>query len=128
MKTILVDAADTFTVDGKIHQELYGLLETYPNKKIVVTNANDEEQPKYGLVDLPYELFTLSHEPNKTDSDYFIKLFERFNLSADEVIYFEHSIDAVKSAESIGITSYYYDSDKRDLVALKKFLDENLNS
>lgn len=47
-------------------------------------------------------------------------------LSKEDVIYFEHSPDAVKSAQSVGINTYYYDNDKKDLGKLEKFLDENL--
>jgi HAD superfamily hydrolase (TIGR01509 family) len=126
MKTILVDAAYTFTVDGKVFKEMYELLETYPNRKIILTNANDEQMPKYGLVDLPYELFTLSHQPDKDDPVYFQKMLEHFDLKVEDVVYFEHGEGAVKSAESIGIKSYHYDADKKDLVALKNFLDQNL--
>lgn len=126
MKTILVDAADTFTVEGEIDRALYELLEQYPNKKIILTNANDEQMPQYGLVDLPYELFTLKHHPDKVDPVYFQTMLKYFNLSADDVVYFEHNLDAVKSAESVGIPSYHFDHEKRDLVALKTFLDKNL--
>jgi len=41
-------------------------------------------------------------------------------------IYFEHNSDAVKSSQSVGINTFYYDNDKKDLTALKQFLDENL--
>lgn len=34
--------------------------------------------------------------------------------------------NAVKSAESIGIKTFHYDKDKKDLVSLKNFLDKNL--
>jgi FMN phosphatase YigB (HAD superfamily) len=81
----------------------------------------------FGLVDLPYELFTLKHEPNKTDPTYFKKMLDHFNLSSEDVVYFEHSPEAVESAESVGIVSHYYDPEKKDLDALKTFLDENLN-
>ena len=47
-------------------------------------------------------------------------------MDKKEVIYFEHNPDAVKSAQSIGIETYYYDNDKKDLIGLKKFLAENL--
>jgi hypothetical protein len=49
-----------------------------------------------------------------------------YNLDVNDVIYFEHSIDAVKSAESVGITSYFYDATAKDLGALKVFLDKNV--
>jgi len=53
-------------------------------------------------------------------------MLQHFSLSKDEVVYFEHNPEAVKSAESVGIKSYYYDPEKKDLEALKKFLTENL--
>jgi len=126
MKTILVDAWATFVTEEGIDQEMYTLLESYPNSKIILTNANDEEIPKYGLVDLPYELFTLKHEPNKTDPEFFTKFFKHFNLTKDDVVYFEHTPEAVEAAKSLGITSYHFDHEKRDMDALKKFLDENI--
>jgi HAD superfamily hydrolase (TIGR01509 family) len=127
MKTILVDAVDTFVIEGQgIFKEMYDLLETYPNRKIVLTNANDEEAKKFGLDAVPYELFSLKHEPNKTDPKYFELMLVHFGLSKDDVVYFEHNPKAVESAESMGIKSYYYDSEKRDLVALKDFLDSNI--
>lgn len=126
MKTILVDAAGTFVIEGEgIFKELHELLEQYPNPKIILTNANDEQMPKYGLVNLPYPLFTLKHNPDKVDPEYFKQMLNHFKLEAKDVIYFEHSAEAVESARSVGITSYFYDAEKKDLVALKEFLDGN---
>ena len=130
MKTILVDAVHCFIIekDGKfvIFQEMYELLETYPNRKIILTGANDEQQEKFGLNNVPYQFFTLKHNPEKTDPEYYKIMLEKFNLNKDGVIYFEHDANAVKSAETVGINTYYYDNDKKDLKGLKKFLDENL--
>jgi hypothetical protein len=53
-------------------------------------------------------------------------LFEHFNITKEEVVYFEHSLDAVKSAQSVGIYTYFYDDEKKDLESLKKFLDDSL--
>ncbi len=53
-------------------------------------------------------------------------MLEYFGLSKDDVIYFEHNENAVKSAKTVGIKSYHYDHEEKDLVALKKFLTENL--
>lgn len=129
MKTILVDAVDTFVIEGKgIFEPMHELLEKYPNRKIILTNADDEGMVEYGLTNLPYELFTLKHKPDKTDPLYFRTMLTHYNLTKDDVIYFEHNPDAVKSAESVGIVSYRYDPDKKDLNELKKFLDKNLNS
>lgn len=126
MKTILVDAVNTFVVDRKIFKEMYELLEKYPNNKIILTNADDEQIESFGLINLPYKIFTLKHNPDKVDSVYFLKMFEKLGLSKDDVIYFEHHIDAVKSAESVGIVTYHYNKDEKDLSKLGEFLDNNL--
>ncbi|GMU74204.1 MAG: hypothetical protein AMXMBFR44_4020 [Candidatus Campbellbacteria bacterium] len=127
MKTILVDAVFVFVdKEGNIATTLHELLETYPNRKILLTGADDEQFKMWKLDTMPYEVFTLKHNPEKSDPSYYRKMLEHFGLSANDVVYFEHSPDAVKSAQSIGITSYYYDHEKRDLSALKSFLDKNL--
>ena len=66
MKTILVDAVDTFVIEGDgVFQPMFDLLEKYPNRKIILTNANDEQVVEFGLINLPYEMFTLKHNPDK---------------------------------------------------------------
>ena len=127
MKTILVDAVGTFVIEGQgIYKPMHDLLETYPNRKIILTNANDEQMVKFGLTDMPYEVFTLKHNPDKPDPSYFKTMLDHFGLKPEDVIYFEHNPDAVRSAESAGITSYRYDDQKRDMQDLKTFLDANL--
>lgn len=130
LKTILVDAINGFVVETangiQIFKEMYDLLEVFPNYKILLTGADDEQFKKWGLDKMPYEVFTLKHNPEKTDPKYYETLLQKFGLNKNEVIYFEHNPEAVKTAESIGIKSYYYDHEKRDLEALKKFISENL--
>lgn len=132
MKTILVDAVDAFVVETengffRVFKEMQELLDSFENRKIILTGATkDEGFKKYGLDNMPYEVFTLEHNPEKTDPAYFQKLLEQYGLASDDVIYFEHNPEAVRSAESIGIKSYYYDNEKKDLEALKYFLTENL--
>jgi HAD superfamily hydrolase (TIGR01509 family) len=124
MKTVLVDAVDCFVSDeGKIFEEMHDLLETYPNKKIILTGANDEQFKMFGLDKMPYEVFTLKHNPEKTEPAYYETMLSHFNLTKGDVIYFEHNPEAVKSAQSAGIKTYFYDNDKKDLMGLKKFLD-----
>lgn len=127
MKTILVDAVDCFvSPQGQIFEEMYVLLEKYPNIKIILTGANDEQFKKFGLDKMPYEVFTLKHNPEKTDPVYFDKMLEHYGLAKDEVLYFEHNPKAVESAESVGIKSYFYDNEKKDLISLQTFLDNNI--
>jgi HAD superfamily hydrolase (TIGR01509 family) len=127
MKTILVDAVKCFvSEDGKIFNEMYDLLETFPNKKIILTGAGYDKFKTYNLEKMPYPVFTLQHNPEKTNPEYYKIMLKRFNLNKEEVIYFENRIEAVKSAESVGIKTFHYDPIKKDLVALKNFLDANL--
>lgn len=107
---------------------MHTLLETYPNTKIILTNANDDEMEKFGLLGLPYDMFTMKHEPNKTDPSFYKTMLEHFNLRVQDVVYFEHNIDAVKSAKSIGITTYHYDKETKDIAGLKNFLDTHAKS
>jgi HAD superfamily hydrolase (TIGR01509 family) len=127
-KTILVDAINAFVIKGEgIFKEMHKLLEGYSNKKIILTGANDEQMEMFGLNKMPYPVFTLKHEPEKADPEYYKKMLAHFNLAVEDVVYFEHNPDAVKSAQSVGIATYYYDKDAKDLIKLKKFLDDNLS-
>lgn len=127
MKTILVDAINGLVLeDGSIVEPMHELLETYPNNKLILTGANDEQFRHFKLDQAPYEVFTLKHNPEKTDPEYFKILLEKYSLQADDVVYFEHSAEAVKSAQSVGIAAYFYDHTRENIIALKQFLDENL--
>ena len=59
--------------NGKVvmNREMKELLNSFENKKIVLTNANDEEMIKFGIDKSPYKVFSLKHKPNKTDEKYF---------------------------------------------------------
>jgi len=127
MKTILVDAINTFVIKGEgVFAKMYKLLEEYPNKKIILTGANDEEMIVFGLNEMPYNVFTLKHHPEKTDPNYYTSMLEYFNLRVKDVIYFEHNQNAVRSAKSVGINTFHYEKDKQDLAALKEFIDSKL--
>ncbi len=130
MKTILVDAVYTFIIKSgdkfELNKSMHELLEKYPNKKIILTNASDDKYESYGLNNMPYEFFTLKHNPDKIDPKYFEIFLNQYNLKAEDVVYFEHDIEAVKSAKSVGINSYFYDENKKDLVELDNFLKTNL--
>lgn len=122
MKTVLVDAVDCFvSKDGRIFTEMHDLLESYPNRKIILTGANEEQFKQFGLDKMPYEVFTLQHSPEKTDPKYYQMMLEHFNLDRVNVIYFEHNDKAVEIARSAGINSYHYDSRKKRSRSSEKF-------
>ncbi len=127
MKTILVDGISGLILkDGTLFQEMYELLEQYPNPKLVLTGANDEQWKQFNLDISPYEVFTLKHNPEKTDPKYFEIPLEKYQLGPDEAVYFEHSEEAAKTAEFVGLKTYFYDHTQQDLRALKIFLDSSL--
>ena len=131
MKTILVDAVDGFVIETKkgfqIFKEMHDLLETFPNAKIILTGANEEQYKKFGLDKMPYEVFTLKHNPEKTDPKYFETMLKNFGLSKDEVVYFEHNPGSRKKCRVGWDKVVLLRPAEKDLVALKGFLTENLD-
>lgn len=126
MKTILVDAIDVLIVDeNKINQNLYNLLESYPNPKIIVTGATEEQVLRHGLDHAPYTVFNCAHNPEKSEPDYFKILMREHSLAAEDLIYFDHSEAALRSAQSVGVTTYFYNAATKDMLELKSFLDAN---
>jgi|AntRauTorcE11897_2_1112592.scaffolds.fasta_scaffold68388_2 FMN phosphatase YigB (HAD superfamily) len=127
-KIILVDAVECFVSEqGEMNEAMHQLLENYPNPKVILTGAPDEKLSMYGLDKVPYEVFSLKQNPPKSDPKYFEMFLSSKNLVAEDVIYFEHSMEAFKSAESVDIKSYLYNPEENDLVALKEFIDSSLS-
>ena len=125
MKTILVDAWNTFvTIDG-INLPMHKLLENYENTKIILTNATKQEQLKLGMKDMPYTVFSLEHNPDKTNPKYFSEMLSYFSLIPNDVVYFEHYKNAVNSAKSMHIETLWFKQGS-ELVILEEFLKKNL--
>jgi HAD superfamily hydrolase (TIGR01509 family) len=122
MKTILVDLVHVFVTKEGINQEMYEMLEEFPNPKILLTGAYGDMIEKYGLDKMPYEVFSLKGNPPKSNPEYFRIMLKHFNLTPDDVVYFEHNEGAMKGAESAGIKTYFYDRVENDVPALKEFL------
>lgn len=129
MKTILVDAVDAFVIKTEngfeIFEPMRKMLDEFPNPKIILTGANDEQFKKFGLDKMPYEVFTLKHNPEKTDPKYYELMLKNFELSPEDVVYFEHNPEAVESAQSVGIKTHFWDNEKRPLRELLIFLEHN---
>ena len=53
-------------------------------------------------------------------------MLENYGLTVEDVVFFEHNPEAVKSAETAGIKTMYYDPERRDLIELKRFIQENI--
>ncbi len=126
MKTILVDAYNTFVTNEWINFEMQKMLNNFENKKIILTNADEKKQKELGLVNLPYEMFSWNFNPLKTDKKFYEIFLEKYSLKSSELIYFEHNLEAVKSARSVWIKTFHYDKDKKDLVKLEEFLKQEI--
>ena len=125
MKTILVDAWNTFVTADGINKEMQLLLDSFDNPKIIVTNANTEELVTFGIVNMPYPVFSLSHNPNKSNPTYFGQLLSNYSLTNTNVVYFEHNEEASKAAQSLNIKTLWLERES-SLIELKQFLDNNL--
>ncbi len=126
MKTILVDAYNTLVTDEGINADMLDMLEQFDNPKIVLTNADDEKQIELWLVDMPYEMFTLNFNPKKDTPEYYEIFLEKYNFSPDDVVYFEHNADAVDSAKSIGIPTFHYNKEDKNIEEVKDFLQAHI--
>lgn len=70
-----------------------------------------------------WEAFSLEEEGIKKDNqEYFKRLLAKFNLSPEEVIYFDHKKESVETARKLGILSMHYTDDK----SIMKFIEDNL--
>ena len=122
MKIILVDAWNTFVKKKEIDIELFKILESFTNKKIILTNADEIERKEFGIINMPYQVFSLSHNPEKTDIKYYKILCDQFKLKVSNLLYIEHNNKAFKTAVLFGIKSYLYTGNNQNV---KKFLEDN---
>jgi FMN phosphatase YigB (HAD superfamily) len=67
-----------------------------------------------------------TNTPEKIDPKYYETMLRHFGSTTNDVIYFENKEEAVKSARSVGITTYHYNPEKKDIEGLKEFIDKNL--
>ncbi len=121
IKAILADAVNTLTDKEKgLNKELADILQDSGKNIIVVTNANPDEI-KNDLRDYNFQIFSLLKKPDKSNSKYFKELLKQYSLSSQEVIYFDHKEENIKSAQELGIKSILYRNNKQ----IKDFIYSN---
>jgi FMN phosphatase YigB (HAD superfamily) len=127
MKFILVDAVHTL-IDSNfnVDQEMFKMLESFQNQKIIVTNAGGESLERIEKLGILYPIFTLCRNPEKINSDYFRQFMMQYDCKNSDLLYFDHNILAVKAAEIVGIKSFHYEVEKRNIEEVKNFLTDNL--
>ena len=100
------------------------ILEKFPCDKIIVTNANLSEQKDLGIINMPYSVFSLSHNPEKTNKLYFDILCNEKKLKKEELLYIEHNIVSVETAKTFGIKSILFNE---NYLEIEEFLNQNYN-
>ena len=68
------------------------------------------------------DIFTLSENPSKKDPKYFQTLMGKYNISPDDIVYFDHKQEHVDAALKAGIKlSTFYS----DYASVKDFIEDN---
>jgi alanyl-tRNA synthetase len=128
-RLILVDGMDcVYDEDFKINEELLKIINNFNTHTILTVNGFREKG--YNLIksqstgyDTNWKAFSLEEEKIKKENpEYFNTLLKRFNLVPEEVIYFDHDKNSIKTAEKLGILSKHY----TDINSIKKFIEDNL--
>jgi leucyl-tRNA synthetase/ADP-ribose pyrophosphatase YjhB (NUDIX family) len=126
--TILIDAVFCLinkTESGmSLNQELFDYLERLPQRKIVVTNAKDQNLVTIKqLVGDKFEVFSLRFDPEKTDPKFYETMIKNLSIDTSSTIYFDHNTDNLKSAKSNGIHCFQYTSNQQAISTLKTLFD-----
>ena len=73
-----------------------------------------------------YLLCTGLFDNYENDLNYYKILLEQFDLAVEDLIYIEHNMEAIRSAESLNIKVFHYDKDLKDINKLNQFLELNI--
>ncbi len=126
IKAILVDAINClFNKDRELNEELLNILKSYNTKLIIVTNADLKDPKNNPIIELKkqnIDIFSLKGNPEKTSPEYFKEFLKKHKLQPEDIIYFDHKEENIKSAKSIGIISELYKNNKE----AKEFVENNL--
>ena len=131
MKTILVDAIHCYIEkqdNGSflINKEMHTMLESFQERKILLTGSPKDTFDERQLTHAPYTVFSLEQDPPKANPEYYKIMLQYFQLTPDEVVHFEHNQTSIQSAEAAGITTYFYDNQKKDIRALQRYIQDNV--
>jgi HAD superfamily hydrolase (TIGR01509 family) len=120
--TLLVDGMFClYDKDFRINEELLGLLKNIDNKKILVVNGYKDEAEEL-LKNHGFEVFSFEGKIKKDNEQFFKKLLEKYSLNKEDVIYFDHAEENIKSARNVGILSELYKNNNQ----IKKFIEPNI--
>ena len=120
-RTILVDGMHTiYDSEFKVNKKILDIVNSFPMKKILTVNGFREKGKKL-LEDYGFEAFSMEEEGVKKENQrFFLTLLQKFKLSSEEVIYFDHKKENVETARKIGIKSEVYENPDQ----IKNFLQQ----
>ena len=124
-KVILVDGMSTiYDPEFNLNSELLSVLNSFNAKKILVVNGFREKGKKL-LEPHGFDAFSMEEDKvTKENRQFFQMLFQKYKLSAGEVIYFDHKKENVDTARKLGILSEVYQNPTQ----IKEFIRDNLFS
>jgi HAD superfamily hydrolase (TIGR01509 family) len=128
-RLILVDGMHClYDKNFKINKRLLEFVNSFNTHSVLVTNGFREKGlnliKKNSLdQDTNWGAFSLEEDGIKKDNpEYFKVLLKRFNLSPEEIIYFDHNKKNVETAKKLGILSKHYTT----IESIKNFIKDNL--
>ena len=123
-RTILVDGMFClYDKDFKINEKLLNFLNKVQARKILVINAfGDKAKKLFSRHEI--EVFTFEKKVKKENKEFFMKLFKKYNLTPNEILYFDHAKENLEGAKSAGIKliKQFKDNEKK----INKFINKNL--
>ncbi|MFA5174056.1 MAG: alanine--tRNA ligase-related protein [Candidatus Pacearchaeota archaeon] len=130
-RLILVDGMNCiYDEKFNINKELLDIINNLNTHCILVVNKFKEKGKNLiknyeSTKDTNWEAFSLEEKKiNKENPEYFKILLKNFNLTPQEVIYFDHNEKNVETAIKLGILSKHY----TNIESIKKFIEENLKA
>ena len=114
------------------YKKFFHTLGNQTRLAIIYTLKSGEKNVTELTEELKLKQTTVSHDLRRLEQCQFVKMrqdgpFRYYSLNKETIEPLLKLMDKhVKSAQSIGINSYHYDSEKKDLDSLKQFLDQNI--
>lgn len=58
-----------------------------------------------------FDFFTLENNPSKESPEYFATLLDQYALEPEHIIYFDHQLPALESAQMVGIEQVFWSTE-----------------
>lgn len=125
-KVFLIDGMGClYDENFNVNKELLDVLSSCKNKKILVVNGFGDKAKEL-LKGHDIDVFTFEQKIKKDNKEFFTKLLENYSLSANEILYIDHSQENLNGASDAGIENTKLFSSDSNIDELKNFLNANI--